>query len=86
MIGGPDHRPLWERPAAIKTRLMTCRGAHRGQRLETRRPIRSLFEVLIVWTRERGIERKGQSGDIKRKHLQESDKLVIRYYFYLVIP
>lgn len=32
----------------IKTRLMICKGNCRGERLEARRPIRSLFEVIIV--------------------------------------
>lgn len=48
MLGGPDHSPVRKRIDMIKTMLMICKRTCRGERLEARRPIRSLFEVIIV--------------------------------------
>lgn len=48
MLGGPDHSQLWKRIDMFKTMLMICKRTCRGERLEARRPIRNLFEVIIV--------------------------------------
>lgn len=60
----------------IKTMLMICKTTCRGERLEARGSIRSLFEVIIVWARAMRAERKGQTGEIQ-KEVQEFPKLVI---------